>query len=43
MGKTGLPVDTHVVLSSLGVEKAPAQPDLIGDAKRVTEHATQNM
>jgi uncharacterized metal-binding protein len=43
MEKAGLPIDTHVVLSNLGVEKAPQHPDLIGDTKRCTEHVVQNM
>lgn len=33
----GLPVDLHLVLTDLGIEKKPAQPDLIGDAKKTVD------
>jgi uncharacterized metal-binding protein len=35
--KAGLRVDGHVVLTDLGIEKKPAQPDMIGDAKKAVE------
>jgi uncharacterized metal-binding protein len=37
MEKTGLPVEVHVVTTDLGIEKKPAQPDMIGDAKKVVD------
>lgn len=37
MEKAGLPVDVHVVTTDLGIEKKPAQPDMIGDAKKVVD------
>jgi uncharacterized metal-binding protein len=36
--KAGLSVDLHVDVTKLGVEKKPAQPQLINDAKTVVEH-----
>jgi uncharacterized metal-binding protein len=33
----GSPADVHVVLTSLGIEKSPAHPDLLGDATRAIE------
>lgn len=35
--KAGLAVDAHVVLTDIGVEKKPAQPDIIGDAKKAVD------
>ena len=35
MEKAGLPVELHVDVTQLGVEKKPAEPSLINDAKRV--------
>lgn len=35
--KAGLAADVHVVVTDLGIEKKPAQPDLIGDAKKVVD------
>jgi uncharacterized metal-binding protein len=37
MEKAGVPVDVHVVTTDLGVEKKPAQPDMIGDSKKIVE------
>lgn len=37
MERAGIPVDVHVVLTDMGIEKKPAQPDMIGDAKRVVD------
>lgn len=34
----GLPTDVHVVLTDLGIEKKPVQPNMISDAKKVVEH-----
>lgn len=36
--KAGLKVDLHVDVTTLGVEKKPANPQLINDAKKVVEH-----
>ncbi|MGD8452634.1 MAG: putative zinc-binding protein [Phycisphaerae bacterium] len=36
--KAGLAVDVHVDVTELGVEKKPAEPSLINDAKRVVTH-----
>ena len=38
MEKAGLPVEVHVDVTKLGVEKKPEQPQLINDAKRVVDH-----
>jgi uncharacterized metal-binding protein len=35
--KAGMPVDAHVVVTDLGIEKAPATPHLIRDACRVCD------
>ena len=37
MEKAGVPVDVHVVVTDLGIEKKPPQPDMIGDAKKVVD------
>lgn len=37
MEKAGVTVDVHVVATDLGIEKKPAQPDMIGDAKKVID------
>jgi uncharacterized metal-binding protein len=37
----GLTVEAHVVLSDMGIEKKPAQPNMISDAKRVVERVRQ--
>ncbi len=36
-----LPVDAHVRITDLGIEKQPAEPQLLTDAKRVLEHVEQ--
>ena len=36
----GLPVDLHVDVTTLGIEKKPATPALTSDAKRVVDHVT---
>lgn len=33
----GMPVDEHLDLSTLGIGKAPEQPDLEGDARRAAD------
>jgi uncharacterized metal-binding protein len=38
MEKAGLPVDLHVDVTQLGIEKQPAEPQLVLNAKRVVEH-----
>lgn len=35
--KAGLTADVHVVLTDLGIEKKPAQPNLISDARKVVD------
>ncbi len=35
--KAGLSADVHVVLTELGIEKKPAQPNLINDSRKVVE------
>ena len=35
--KAGLRADVHVVLTDLGIEKKPAQPNMISDAKKVVD------
>ena len=37
MEKAGLSIDAHIVLTDMGIEKKPAQPDMIGDAKKVVD------
>jgi uncharacterized metal-binding protein len=37
MEKAGVAVDVHVVATDLGIEKKPAHPDMIGDARKVVE------
>ena len=34
----GLPVELHVVVTDIGVEKQPANPNLDGDARKVADH-----
>ena len=38
MEAAGLPVDLHVDVTELGVEKKPDSPSLTTDSKRVVEH-----
>ncbi len=35
--KAGLRADVHVVLTDMGIEKKPAQPNMINDAKKVVD------
>ncbi len=35
--KAGLKADVHVVLTDMGIEKKPAQPNLITDARKVVD------
>lgn len=35
--KAGLAADVHVVLTDMGIEKKPAQPNMINDAKKVVD------
>jgi uncharacterized metal-binding protein len=37
LDKAGLSANVHVVLTEMGIEKKPAQPDMINDAKKVVE------
>jgi len=39
--KAGLPVDRHVVLTQLGIEKSPQQPNLISDTRKVVDFVRQ--
>jgi len=39
--KAGLAVDRHVVLTALGIEKSPAQPNMITDARKVVDFVRQ--
>lgn len=41
--KAGLAVDVHVVLADMGIEKKPAQPNMINDAKKVVDVAKQKL
>ncbi len=41
--KAGLSADVHVVLTDIGVEKKPAQPNMINDAKKVVESVKQKL
>ncbi len=41
--KAGLTADVHVVLTDMGIEKKPAQPNLISDAKKVVETVKQKL
>ena len=43
MQRAGLPVDLHVDVTTLGVEKKPAAPALTNDAKRVVEHVKTSL
>lgn len=36
--RAGLPCDLHVRITDLGIEKQPAQPSLVTDARRVLDH-----
>jgi uncharacterized metal-binding protein len=41
--KAGLKADVHVVLTDMGIEKKPAQPNMISDAKKVVEAVNQKL
>jgi uncharacterized metal-binding protein len=41
MEKAGLPVDLHVDVTELGIEKKPAEPHLLLHTKRVVEHVAE--
>lgn len=41
MEQAGLPVDLHVDVTKLGIEKQPEQPHLVLDAHRVVEHVAK--
>ncbi len=41
MEKAGLPVDLHVDVTELGIEKKPAEPHLVLHTKRVVEHVAE--
>ena len=41
--KAGLTTDVHVVLTEMGIEKKPAQPNMINDAKKVVESVKQKL
>ncbi|HPM23841.1 MAG TPA: putative zinc-binding protein [Phycisphaerae bacterium] len=41
--KAGLSADVHVVLTEMGVEKKPAQPNMISDAKKVVDLVKQKL
>jgi uncharacterized metal-binding protein len=41
--KAGLTADIHVVLTDLGIEKKPAQPNMINDAKQVVDTVKQKL
>ena len=43
MEGAGLPVDLHVDVTTLGIEKKPATPALTTDAKRVVEHVKASL
>jgi uncharacterized metal-binding protein len=41
MERAGLPVEVHVDVTGLGIEKKPAEPQLISDSKRVVANVTE--
>ena len=41
--KAGLTADLHVVLTEMGIEKKPAQPNMINDAKKVVDTLKQKL
>jgi len=41
--KAGLTADVPVVLTDLGIEKKPAQPNMINDAKKVVDTVKQKL
>jgi uncharacterized metal-binding protein len=43
MDQAGIPVELDVMLADLGIERQPAQPSLITDAKKVVNHVTTRL
>ena len=43
MEKAGLPVDLHVDVTELGIEKKPAEPHLVLHTKRVVEEVGESL
>ena len=41
--KAGLTADLHMVLTDIGIEKKPAQPNMINDAKKVIDTVKQKL
>lgn len=41
--KAGLSADVHVVLTEMGIEKKPAHPNLISDAKKAVDSVKQKL
>jgi uncharacterized metal-binding protein len=41
--KVGLSADVHAVLTEMGIEKKPAQPNMINDAKKVVDVVKQKL
>jgi uncharacterized metal-binding protein len=41
--KSGLTADVHVVLTDMGIEKKPALPNMINDAKKVVDTVRQKL
>jgi uncharacterized metal-binding protein len=41
--KAGLTADVHIVLTDMGIEKKPAQPNMINDAKQVVDAVKQKL
>jgi uncharacterized metal-binding protein len=41
--KAGLSADLHMVLTDMGIEKKPAQPNMINDAKKVVDAVKQKL
>jgi len=41
--KAGLPVDAHLVVTDLGIEKQPAEPHVLVHARRVVDELAQRM
>jgi uncharacterized metal-binding protein len=41
--KVNLAADVHVVLTDMGIEKKPAQPNMIDDAKKVVDAVKQKL
>jgi uncharacterized metal-binding protein len=41
--EAGLTADVHVVLTDMGIEKKPVQPNMISDAKKVVDKVKQRL